>query len=192
MASIDILGKQVQIDFVSGPGATVAIDEGQLLAGARDMAALIQQKGPWRDEYADAFRAMNKIVFFEGKVIVNDYEMDRSCCDQDDAIFYWETTEFNYNPDADVHANTYFHDCWHVVQYRADGYPEGKAQEIDREVDAVSHQVLVAQQLGNSAEEIEHLKTFAGDPAAIEVRLQEGVKFGKFQPSHNAGAGLKS
>jgi hypothetical protein len=187
MASIDILGKQVPIEFIVGKDAAIQMNEGQLFADAKAMGDLINAKGPWKAEYADAFKAMNRIVFFEGKVMVNGYEMDRPCCDQDDAVFYWESSEFNLNRDADVHANTFFHDCWHVIQYRGSGYPQ-PGQEAEREIDAISHQVIVAAQLGCSDLEINHLKNFAGNPAAVEARLAEGVKFPpEFAPPHRPG-----
>ncbi len=188
MASIDILGKQVPIEFVVGKDATIQMDEDQLQTDAEAMAQLINDKAPWREEYAEAFRAMNKIVFFEGKVIVNTFEMDRPCCDQDDAIFYWESSEFNLNRDADVHANTFFHDCWHVIQFNAAGFPKDKAEEVEREIDAISHQVIVAGQLGNSQAEIDHLTKFAGNREDIERRLAEGVQFDRFQAPHRTGA----
>jgi hypothetical protein len=188
MASIDILGKSVPIEFEIGEDARIEMDRGQLMADAEAMASLIGEKGPWRPEYAEAFQVMNRIVFFEGKVMVNGYEMDRPCCDQDDAVFYWESSEFNANRDADVHANTFFHDCWHVIQFRADGYPRDEAEQSEREVDAISHQVEVARQLGCSDAEIAHLTRFAADPAAIETRIREGVQFAA---PHKAGATVR-
>jgi len=177
MASIDILGKFVPVEFEVGEGAEIEMDRDQIIADAEAMADLIKEKGPWRSEYADAFRAMNKIVFFEGKVMVNGYQMDRPCCDQDDAVFYWESSEFNAYRDADVHANTYFHDCWHVIQYRAEGYPDQPGEDAEREIDAISHQVKVATQLGCSQAEVDHLTRFANDPQAVQARLSEGVRF---------------
>lgn len=188
MTDIDILGKQVPVEFLVGAGATIEMDEGRILEDARAMAALIAAKAPWRQEYADAFRAMNKIVFFEGTVIVNTHPMDRPCCDQDDAVFYWESSEFNLNRDADVHANTFFHDCWHVIQFQNDGFPQGPAEEVEREIDAIAHQVVVAQQLGCSEAEVNHLTRFAANPDAIRERLREGVQFDKFQAPHRPGA----
>lgn len=177
MPSIDILGKQVPIDFVIGEGAAAgALDEEKLLSGATEMAALIKAKD-WPPHYRDAFRGMTRIVFFEGKVVVDGHLMDRPCCDQDDAIFYWEANEFQKNPDADVRANTYFHDCWHVVQFKQAGnkYAYTRADQVAREVDAITHQIGVAHMLGCSDHEIRHLEDFRADQRRIAERLDEGV-----------------
>src|SRR4029079_11515817 len=85
--------------------------------------------------------------FFAGQVMVNGYPMDRPCCDQDDAVFYWEAEEFMRNTDADVRANTFFHDCWHVVQFRRDGYATEEPEQVAREVDAIEQQIAVGRTL---------------------------------------------
>jgi hypothetical protein len=187
MASIDILGKDVPVEFKIGAGATAAdLDEDGLLAGAREMARLINSKD-WLPEQIDAFQGMKKIVFFAGKVIVDNNLMDRPCCDQDDAIFYWEAEEFFRNTDADVHANTFFHDCWHVVQFKAAGnrYAYTESERVWREVDAITQQIDVARTLGCSAHEIEFLEDFRADQDLIIARLDEGV--GNLAP-HKPGA----
>lgn len=176
MPDIDILGKQVAIEFVIGEGAQLELDEERLLAGAGDMAALINSID-WPADHRDAFREMTKIIFFEGQVMVNGYLMDRPCCDTDDAIFYWEANEFMKNTQADVRANTYFHDCWHVVQFKRAGnlYAYTEADQIAREVDAITHQIDVARMLGCSEHEIQHLEDFRRDQHRIAERLDEGV-----------------
>lgn len=177
MASIDILGKDVPILFEIGEGASEAdLDTDRLLAGAEEMAALIDSKA-WLPHQSDAFRQMNKIVFFAGKVMVDNNLMDRPCCDQDDAVFYWEAEEFFRNTDADVHANTFFHDCWHVVQFKAAGnrYAYTERDKVDREVDAITHQIEVARTLGCSPSEIQFLLDFQANQGAIIARLDEGV-----------------
>jgi len=177
MASIDILGKDVPIEFEVGEGATAAdLDQPRLLAGAADMASLINSK-VWSEEQRDAFLGMNKIVFFAGKVVVDDNLMDRPCCDQGDAIFYWEAEEFFRNMDADVHANTFFHDCWHVVQFKRAGnkYAYTQADQVEREVDAITQQIAVARVLGCSQAEIQYLEDFRANQGLIVARLDEGV-----------------
>jgi hypothetical protein len=187
MDSINILGKDVPIEFEIGQGATAAdLDRPQLLAGAADMATLINGID-WAPQNADAFRGMKKIVFFAGKVIVDGNLMDRPCCDQDDAVFYWEAEEFFRNTDADVHANTFFHDCWHLVQFKAAGnrYAYTEADKVGREVDAINHQIEVARALGCSPPEIHYLEDFRDDQTRIVARLDEGVN--QLAP-HKAGA----
>lgn len=177
MAAIEILGKQTAVDFVVGEGATAgSLDEPALLAGTEAMAALIDSKD-WPDDYADAFRGMTKIVFFAGKVMVDGYLMDRPCCDQDDAVFYWEAEEFLRNTDADVRANTFFHDCWHVVQFRRAGnrFAQGQTEQVAREVDAIKQQIEVARTLGCDEREIGYLVDFENDEEKIVTRLAEGV-----------------
>ena len=177
MASIDILGKNVPIEFEVGDGAVPGdLDRPRLSASAETMAELINRTD-WPSTYRDAFRSMNQIIFFAGQVMVNGYRMDRPCCDQDDAIFYWEAEEFLKNMDDDVHANTFFHDCWHVVQYKAHGnqYAYTLVDQVEREVDAITHQIGVAHTLGCSPSEIKFLEDFRGDQRLIIARLEDGV-----------------
>ena len=173
--SINILGKTVAISFADGQ----AIDEDErerVLQGIDRMAGLINAID-WPADYADAYRRMNGIVFFDQPVEVNGYVMDRPCCDEDDAVFYWEIEEFLAYEDPDVHASTFFHDNWHVVQFAAAGnrYASGEDERLAREVDAVRHQIGVAHMLGCSDHEIGHLVTFSQDHARILARLDEGV-----------------
>jgi len=177
MTAIDILGKDVPIEFEIGGGAVAAdLDRPALLAGSQAMAVLINSVD-WPPHYRDAFRGMTKIIFFAGKVMVDGHLMDRPCCDQDDAIFYWEAEEFFRNMDADVHANTFFHDCWHVVQFKAAGnqYAYTLMDQVGREVDAINHQIGVAYMLGCSRSEIKFLEDFRDNQRLIIARLDEGV-----------------
>lgn len=178
MDSIQVLGKTIPIAFMKGIEATKELDQAALLAGAQEMAKLINSKSQsWSADEREAFEGINKIVFFEGKVVVDTHLMDRPNVDQDDAIFYWEAEEFNRNTDADVRANTFFHDCWHVVQFKRAGnkYALGDVEPVEREVDAINMQIAVAEKLGNSEQEIKHLKDFRDDQDAIRRRLKEGV-----------------
>lgn len=175
MASIQILGTTIPIEFMIGQEAKRPLDEAQLTAGAQQMAALINSRN-WTEEQKNAFTGIKKIVFFEGKVMVDGHLMDRPCCDQDDAIFYWEAEEFEKNTDADVRANTFFHDCWHVVQFKRTGrHAQGEREQVEREVDAINEQLKVCEILGNSPHEIQHLIAFRDDQQRIRERLKEGV-----------------
>jgi len=176
MASITILGKVVPIEFLRGEGAVLPMDEPAILASAQRMADLINSK-QWTADQKRAFIAMNKIIFFEGKVNCDGHMIDRPGCDQDDAIFYWEANEFTKNPEDDVHANTYFHDCWHVIQFRDSGntYARGEDEMAAREVDALERQIEVGIVLGNSEHELKFLRDFMGDQNRIRERLREGV-----------------
>jgi hypothetical protein len=118
---------------------------------------------------------MKKIVFFEGKVVVNGTKIDRPCCDQDDAVFYWEGNEFTANMDPRVHANTYFHDCWHVVQFNNAGWAREEHEQVYREVDAINHQIEVARAVGCRPEDVDFLIRFRDDQGVIQARLQEGL-----------------
>ena len=152
------------------------LDEARLIEGAEEMAALINSC-VWAEEQRSAFTGIKKIVFFEGKVVVNGHVMDRPCCDEDDAIFYWEAEEFERNTDADVRANTFFHDCWHVVQFKRAGnrFAKDQREQVEREVDAINEQLKVCETLGNSPHEIQHLIKFRDDHPEIVKRLKEGV-----------------
>lgn len=173
--SINILGKEVAVSFAEGQPIGDDVRD-RVLQGVDRMAALINSI-PWPEDYANAYRSMNGIVFFDHPVEVNGYIMDRPCCDEDDAVFYWEIEEFVAYEDADVHASTFFHDNWHVVQFGAAGnrYADGEGERLAREVDAVRHQIGVAHMLGCSEHEIGHLVSFSQDHARILARLDEGV-----------------
>lgn len=176
MASIKILGATIPVEFKVGKDAVLPMDQAAILKGAGEMAALINSK-TWPPAFAAAFKGMKKIVFFEGKVKVNGHLIDRPGVDEDDAIFYWEASEFTANTDADVRANTFFHDCWHVVQFKAKGnkFAKDQKEQVAREVDAINQQIAVARILGNDAREIKFLEDFRDDQARIKARLDEGV-----------------
>ena len=175
--SIRVLSKTIPIEFQMGEGADRPLDRAGLLAGAERMADLINEKSAdLTQEQKNAFEGIKKIVFFEGKVMVDGHLMDRPCCDQDDAIFYWEANEFEQNSDADVRANTFFHDCWHVVQFRRDGgFARDQREQVAREVDAIQEQIKVARILGNDEREIRFLENFRDNQQGIIDRLREGV-----------------
>jgi len=175
MASIDILGRNIPVEFMTGSEPQLVMDEAAILEKLEEMAALIDSKA-WPDQYADAFRIMNKIVFFEGMIEVDGHEVERPGCDQDDAIFYWRSKEFTDNPQNDVHGNTFFHDCWHVVQFRAAGdYARGEDEQVAREIDAINQQIAVGEILGNDEYELGYLRGFRDDQQRIKDRLREGI-----------------
>jgi hypothetical protein len=177
MDSIQILGKTVPLTFAIGEGAAEGdLDRPALHVGAAEMAALID-RCQWPDRYRQAFLLMKEIVFFAGQVRVNNYLMDRPCCDQEDAIFYWEAVEFMANSHAGVRANTFFHDCWHMVQFIDAGrrYAQTQAEQVAREVDAITHQIEAARILGCNPAEIQYLQTFQANQQRIVDRLHEGV-----------------
>lgn len=172
-----ILGKDVAVEFKIGEGGK-AMDQPALLAGLDQMIAKIHSVAEWPPKYAAAFARMKKIVFFDGKVKVNGWMLDRPGCDEAKGIFYWEAEEFLRNPEADVRANTYFHDCWHVVQFNSSGrrYAANETERVEREVDAIAHQIEVARLLGCDAGEIQYLVDFRADQDRILARLDEGVQ----------------
>jgi len=175
MASIRILGKDIKVEFKRGKGAPAAIVEAPILKGASDMAALINSKS-WPAELANAFTGLKKIVFFNGEVKVNGHKMSRPGIDEKKAAFFWEVAEFDAD-DADGHANTLFHDAWHVVQFKRAG--NKRAVKIDdrvaREVDAVDQQIKAAGILGSAPSDIAFLQDFRDHPEKIKARLVEGV-----------------
>lgn len=180
MPTVSILGKDVEIKFIKGEGGAGDADQNQLIAGIKSMAALIDRT-VWPDAYRDAFGRMKGITFFDGRIKVNGHQIERPCCDEDDAVFYWEIEEFMQNRDEDVRANTFFHDCWHVVQFCDAGFADGDKERVWREVDATTHQIIVAKMLGCSDHETQHLDKFKNDQKAIIDRLNEGVN-GKWGP----------
>ena len=187
MTSIRVLDRTVPIEVVHGEGSSLALDAELLLAAASKMAALINAKASeWTPIQKMAFEQIGRIIFFDGKVVVNGFVMDRPCCDEDDAVFYWEAVEFYANTDPDVHANTFFHECWHVMQFKDRGFARDDEDAIDREVEAIDRQIEVARTLGNSAWEIEFLERYKADRDAIGDRIDEGVH-GRVAP-HRTGA----
>jgi hypothetical protein len=176
MQTVKILDATIPVEFLVGEAATIVMDEPSLLKELGEMAACIN-KGIWPPEYKAAFEVMRKIVFFEGKIEVNGYLIDRPCCDEDDAVFYWESSEFVANTEVGARANTYFHDCWHVMQFRAAGnrFAADERDRVDREVDAINHQIKVAELLECSKNDMAFLARFRDDQGAIKLRLAEGV-----------------
>jgi hypothetical protein len=174
MASVRILDGEVPVEFLKGrDGAD--LDETALLEGLEATVRKINETD-WSDEERRAFGLMRKIVFFEGEVVVNGWPLTRPGCDEDDAIFYWEANEFMANTDADVRANTFFHDCWHVVQFQATGdFARGEAERVNREIDAIDRQIAVATKLGCDEREIQFLRDFRANQDRIVARLAEGV-----------------
>lgn len=177
MTGIILFGQFVPVDFMRGEGASGTIDQAAILASVAEMEALINSC-TFPQHYVDAFTGIRRIIFFDGQVRVNGHLMDRPCCDEDDAIFYWEIEEFLRNMDADVHANTLFHDCWHVVQFKRAGnrFAANQDEQLSREVDAIIQQIEVARTLGCAPHEIAHLERFLADHPAILARLSEGVE----------------
>lgn len=173
MAGIQILEKPIEIEFRQGEGAEAAPDEDAILAGVEAMAALINSK-PWPDELARAYTGLEKIVFFTGAVEVNGTMLSRPGIDEAEATFYWTEAEFNQNDD-DGHANTLFHDGWHVIQFEADGYAYEKEERIDREVAATKKQIEAAKILGSSDDNIAELVAYSEDRDEIWDRIKQGV-----------------
>lgn len=179
---VTILGKNIRLEFADPPHA----ERDAILDDVAAMADLINAT-TWPPEYQDAYRRMDKIVFFSDSVIVNTHRMSRSCCDEDDRIFYWEIDEeFLANRDADVHGHTLFHDCWHIVQFERDGgFAMQRHVQVAREIEAINHQIKVARLLGCDEREIRFLQDFRDDQARIMARLEEGVHQ-RLPPSGNA------
>jgi len=172
MTSIRVLNRDIPIEFI-------AVDEenqAPIIAQAQKMADLINA-GDWEDDQAEAFQIMNKIVFFRGTISVDGHDLARPGCDQDDAIFYWQADEFIANSDADVHGNTFFHDCWHVMQFRraCNKYATGDTEPVEREVDAINEQIKVGIKLGNDDRELQFLRDFRDDQERIKARLRQGI-----------------
>lgn len=185
MKMITILGHPIAVSFQVGDGGE-AMDEETIFTEVEKMADLINSKD-WPDDLAHAYKSMKGIVFFDGKVNINGYMVDRPGTDEDDAIFYWEAEEFLKNPEIDVHANIFFHDCWHVVQFQNAGYA-AENERVGREVDAITRQIEAGKILGNDEREIAFLENFKSDQQKIIDRLKEGVEKGV---AHEAGGPRK-
>jgi hypothetical protein len=175
MDSVTILGRTMPVEYLVGAGGS-ALDQVALFAGLQEVAALINSVGTWTGNEREALSAMNKIVFFSGEIVVNTWKLTRPGCDEDDAVFYWEAVEFMANTDADVRASTFFHDCWHVLQFRRDGgFALTDEIRVAREVEAISRQIEAAGKLGCVDREIAHLQQYLDERALIVARLAEGI-----------------
>jgi hypothetical protein len=172
MPEFDILDVPKPVAFIDADAAS-PMDRDLLLRGLQEAAELINRT-EWTEEQRSAFNGMREIVFFQGKIDVNGYALERPGCDEKEAIFYWEAVEFLANPDPGVRANTFFHDCWHVVQFKKDGYATPE-QRVGREVDAIQHQIEVAKRLNCRPEDIAYLQAFEDSQPKIEARLAEGI-----------------
>lgn len=175
MDGVRILGKDIKLEFKRGKDSPGPIAEAPIRAELNAMAALINGKA-WPAELAQAYTVLKKIVFFNGRVKVNGALVGRPGIDEKKATFYWEIAEFVAD-DADGHANTLFHDGWHVVQYKRAGNKRATRlkDRVDREVDATDRQIEAARILGSSADDIAFLVGYRDDRPRIEARLGEDV-----------------
>ena len=172
--SVLILDHDKPVEFIdTDPGRP--LDPAALMAGLEAVAELINATA-WTEAQRGAFNGMKKIVFFLGSVEVGAYELRRPGCDEAGAVFYWEVGEFLANTDAGVRANIFFHDCWHVVQFKADGFAADEDERVAREVDALNRQIEAAEAMNCYAADIQFLRDFAASPQAIRDRLTFGVE----------------
>jgi hypothetical protein len=173
MPSIVILDTDKPVEFLDADPAN-PLDQNDLMTRLGTVAKAIND-ATWTDAQRDAFNGMKKIVFFRGTIQVDGFDLSRPGCSQANAVFYWEVGEFLRIDDAGVRANTLFHDCWHVVQFKKDGAADGMDERVAREIDAVDRQIEVAQVLKCYQADIDYLKRFENDPDAIRARLEQGV-----------------
>jgi hypothetical protein len=171
--SIVILDNEKPVDFID-TDPTNPLDPDALMAGLQQVADLINRTS-WTDAQRSAFDGMTRIVFFRGTVEVAGYALSRPGCDEAEAVFYWEVGEFLANTDPGVRANTFFHDCWHVVQFKANGFAKDLDERVAREVDAINRQIEVAQAMNVYADDISFLRNFEDHPELIRARLAYGV-----------------
>jgi hypothetical protein len=172
--SVVILDHDKPVEFID-TDPDRPLDPAALMSGLEEVAALINTTG-WTVAQRAAFNGMQKIVFFLGSVEVGAYELKRPGCDEAGAVFYWEVGEFLANTDPGVRANIFFHDCWHVVQFKADGFAADEDERVAREVDALNRQIEVAEAMNCYAADIQFLRDFAANQQAIRDRLAFGVE----------------
>lgn len=174
MAQIILLTKVIEVEFLRADGGA-EMDQEALMEGLVKVADLINDT-TWNEEQRQAFLSLQKVVFFEGVIPVNGYDLDRPCCDEDDRTFYWEANEFTANPDPKVRAHTLFHDCFHIVQYwRNETFAKDDQERIEREVEAIEKQIEVAEHLEAHPSYIQFLVNFKGSQEALDSRFAEGV-----------------
>jgi hypothetical protein len=172
---ITILDHDVQVEF-QGNDPARPLDPPDLLRRLTAMADAINAKTSlWTDAQRKAFTGITRIVLFRGLVEVGGVAMGRPGCDLPNAIFYWQADEFLQVDHAGVRANTFFHDCWHLVQYAKSGYPRTVEEGVDREVDAVDRQIEVARVLECYDADLEFLTDYEHDRPAIRARLDQGI-----------------
>ena len=182
MQPISILGHKVEVELRIAPARASAMAGLDLAAALAEMANRIDAVD-WRPDQAEALRSMRRIVLFEPRVQANGWRISRSGCDEADGVFYWRLAEFVAHPDPAVHANIFFHDCWHVVQHRRDGgYAWDPAEQVRRELEALERQIEAARMLGCEAGKVLFLEAFRDSPARIAARLRQGVRRARKRP----------
>lgn len=180
---LTILGQQVAVELRPGPTPRPGRDAASLMAALVAMADEINALD-WDEDQTLGFRSIRKIVLFSRQVQNYGWLMRRSGCDVARGVFYWSIREFAGHPDPKVHANMLFHDGWHVVQHLRDGgYPKSEAEQVEREIDAIDRQVVVARRLGCEEHKAVFLEDFGADRERIAARIREGVRRAKRAPS---------
>ena len=182
MFVISVLGKQVPCVF--DPSLTDSGKQTAALTGATGLANAVNAvQAQLTDAQTQAFIGVDQVVFFES-VIFHHASMTRPFMDQENATFYWEIDEF-LAPGVAYGARRptfYFHDSWHLAQYRATGRMSNDLQEeVDREVDATQRQLEVAQVLGCDAAFIAYLDEYLHNRDEITARIGQGFQAGAAQ-----------
>ena len=176
MFVITVLGKQVPCLFDSS-----ITDQAKLHGAASDVVEMANRinAATWSDAQRQAFLGTDRIVFFE-KVTWHGAAMTRPFMDQEAATFYWEIDEFLTDGiDGPRRPTFFFHDCWHLAQYRAKGGPaKDLKDEVDREVDATDRQIECATVLGCDKPFLDYLTAYRNDRGAIETRIGAGYEVG--------------
>jgi len=166
---LEILGKDLVLTYPPALALTAV--------SAQAMGAVINSHAAmYGPSEAAAFQALNAITLFSGSINFNDEQMSRSFTDQKTGTFYWLDTEIALYLSAPVMACYFFHDCWHMVQFKQDDGPAATlSDEINREVDAVARQVVVGGKLGVPQYVLDFLTKYGNDRAAIATRIGQGV-----------------
>ena len=176
MFVITVLGKQLPCLFDSS-----ITDQAKLHGAASDVVEMANRinAGQWSQAQTNAFLGTDRIVFFE-TVMWHGAAMTRPFMDQEAATFYWEIDEFlTDGVDGPRRPTFFFHDCWHLAQYRKLGGPaKNLTDEVDREVDATDRQIECATVLGCDQPFLDYLTAYRNDRAAIEARIGAGYEPG--------------
>ena len=105
--------------------------------------------------------------------------MTRSFMDRDNALFHWhvdDLTHAGYRNPAGM-ATYYFHDAFHVLQYRQNDRAEDLDSRVRREISATKAQIAFGERVGSPQYILDDLRAYANDRARIEARLSEGTGF---------------
>lgn len=173
--NIQLLDKSIPVDRRDDVAANEWDLIGRRLAtfpGSVNAAAALDQR------QRDIMLQTDGIVVFRS-VRFKRLTMTRSFMDLDHALFHWhvhDLTAPGYNSPERV-ATFYFHDAFHVQQFRRNDRAQDLDSMVRREVEATNAQVAFGETVGADDGLLDDLRDYAASPDRIKARLKSGTGF---------------